>query len=145
MNFSLPLNGSHTCLFWCWAHIQTHHVQHRAGTFPAPALSQHKKLLENKEWEEGEGDKSQPRRVLELDGEVWALPGHCSPWAELQALSPWYPRRAGRVEKFPKLSSEKEKLFLCPILLGQRAGGTGCYEEVWGICCSLPKPHNNTG
>lgn len=94
------------------------------GTFSA--LSQHKKLLQNKQREESEGDKSQPRRVLDLDGEVWAMLGHCIPWAELQARSPWHPRRAGRVEKFPKLSSEKEKLFLCLIVLGQRAGVTGC-------------------
>lgn len=48
-------------------------------------------------------------------GKFW----DCSPWAELQAPSPWHPRRTGRVEKFPKLSSEKEKLFLCLIVLGQ--------------------------
>lgn len=65
------------------------------------------------------GDKSQPHRVLELDREVWAMPGHYIPWAELQAPSPWHPRRTGRVEKFPKLSSEKEKLFLCLLMLGQ--------------------------
>lgn len=57
-------------------------------TFPALALSQHKKLLQNKQWEEGEGDKSQPRRALDLDREVWAMLGHCIPWAELQAPSP---------------------------------------------------------
>lgn len=61
------------------------------------------------------------------------MPGHCIPWAELQAPSPWHPRRAGRVEKFPKLSSEKEKLFLCLTVLGQQAGGTpDVSEEVWG-------------
>lgn len=32
---------SHMCLFWCWARIQTSRVLHRAGTFPAPALSSH--------------------------------------------------------------------------------------------------------
>lgn len=127
MNFSLPLNGSHTCVYFGAGHTYKHTVYStELGTFPAPALSQHKKLLENKEWEEGEGDKSQPRRVLDLDGEVWAMLGHCTPWAELQAPSPWRPRRAGRVEKFPKLSSKKEKLFLCLIVLGQRVGGTGC-------------------
>lgn len=72
------------------------------------------------------GNKSQPCRVLKLASEVWSMPGHCIPWAELQAPSPWHPRKAGRVEKLPKLSSEKEKLFLCLIVLGQRAGGTGC-------------------
>lgn len=74
----------------------------------------------------GRGGSISAPRVLDLDGEIWAMPGHRIPWGELQAPSPWHPRRAGSVEKFPKLSSEKEKFFLCLIVLGQRVGGTAC-------------------
>lgn len=110
---------SHMCLFWCWAHIQTSHVRHRAGDVPCScSIQPPRNSWKNKEWEEGEeggisalqcfGPFGMPR----ARGEMWAMLGHCILSVQPQAPIPWRPQRAGGVEKFHVEQQKKKKLFL---------------------------------
>lgn len=156
MNFSLPLNGSHTCVYFGAGHTYKQAMYGtELGPFPAPAPSSHEPGTPPRNgWKTRNGrrarggaapEKSQPRHVSDpsaragLAGRCGQRLGTASCRQSRRRRSPGVPGGLAEWKSFPS-SSKKEKFFLHLItpVAARRVGewvGLGASKGGSGHCC----------